>query len=137
MVAPRSITACAKSPGRSRRHQIERQARISGFAFGSGSSTMKRRDTTRSTLPSTAAAGLVERDGSDRRRRVGADSRQGQQFGLRGGKFAAEPLDDRLGAGMKVAGAGVIAEPGPGLHDLIDGCFRQGLTVGKRSRKRR
>jgi hypothetical protein len=51
------MSACAKSPGRSGGTSDSASARISGLAFGSGSSTWKRRAITRSTLPSTAAAG--------------------------------------------------------------------------------
>ena len=57
IVAPRSIRPCAKSPGRSAGTSASASARIAGFAFGSGVSTRNSRETTRSTLPSTAAAG--------------------------------------------------------------------------------
>ena len=39
---------------------------------------------------------------------------------FRGGKGAAMARDHRLGAGMEVAGAGVIAEPGPQLEHVLD-----------------
>ena len=58
MVAPRSIIACAKSPGRSFGTSLSSQARISVLASGSGVRMANRRAITRSTLPSTTAAGL-------------------------------------------------------------------------------
>ena len=53
-------------------------------------------------------------------------------------KAAAVQRRPQPGAGVEVAGARVIAEAGPGLHDRLDRRARQSLsTVGKRSRKRR
>ena len=60
IVAPRSIRAWAKSPGRAGGTSSGVSARRSGFALGNGSSMVKSRDTTRSTLPSTAAAGWLK-----------------------------------------------------------------------------
>ena len=58
MVAPRSISACAKSPARADGHQaLRRGAGCPALAAGNSSSTANSRATTRSTLPSTAAAG--------------------------------------------------------------------------------
>ena len=57
IVAPRSIIACAKSPGRVAGTSLSTIARICGLASGSGVSIASSRETTRSTLPSTTAAG--------------------------------------------------------------------------------
>ena len=50
---PRSIKACALSPARDGPSNVAANCWISGFACGSGSSTVNSRDTTRSILPST------------------------------------------------------------------------------------
>ena len=57
MVAPRSISACAKSPARSAGTMHAVRRRISALAAGNSCSSAKSLATTRSTLPSTAAAG--------------------------------------------------------------------------------
>ena len=57
IVAPRSIIAWAKSPGRAFGVRLSASALISDFAAGSGVVTANRRATTRSILPSTGVAG--------------------------------------------------------------------------------
>ena len=57
IVAPRSIIACAKSPGRDCGTSRSTTSWIAGFASGSGVSIARSRVITRSTLPSTTAAG--------------------------------------------------------------------------------
>ena len=57
IVAPRSIIACAKSPGRSAGVISAVRSRISALAAGRGVSMANSRATTRSTLPSTTASG--------------------------------------------------------------------------------
>jgi len=57
MVAPRSISACAKSPERAGGSNDAASALMRGFAAGSSSSTAQSLVTTRSTLPSTGTAG--------------------------------------------------------------------------------
>ncbi len=56
MVAPRSISAWAKSPARAGGISVAVRRRISAFAAGNSSSTANSRATTRSILPSTGAA---------------------------------------------------------------------------------
>ncbi|MNL47317.1 hypothetical protein D3C87_1700990 [compost metagenome] len=56
IVAPRSIIACAKSPGRSGGVSSATFAFMAGFEPGRGASIAKRREMTRSTLPSITAA---------------------------------------------------------------------------------
>ena len=57
-IAPRSIMACTKSPGRSAGVRLSARRRMSTFAARRGASTAKRRATTRSMLPSTGVARL-------------------------------------------------------------------------------
>ena len=61
----------------------------------------------------------IEGDGRDRRRRIGADAGEREEplFGF--GEAAAELAGDGLGAGLEIAGAGIVTEPGPGLHDVL------------------
>ena len=56
-IAPRSISACAQSPGRSSATRRAARRFSSGLAAGSGVSTANSRAITRSTLPSTTLAG--------------------------------------------------------------------------------
>ena len=55
-VAPKSISACAQSPGRSSVTNSPANRLSSGLAAGTGVSTANRRAMTRSTLPSTTLA---------------------------------------------------------------------------------
>ena len=54
--APKSIRPCAKSPERFSGQIASALSLISAFAFGSGVSIAKSRETTRSILPSTTTA---------------------------------------------------------------------------------
>ena len=101
------------SPGRSR---PGRSAGIIASASRSispraGRSSPFSRAITRSTLVSTAARFLAERDRGDRRRSIGADAGQLAKPG-RGVREAAAPRDFAR-AGDQVAGPGVIAEARP------------------------
>ena len=78
-VAPRSISACAKSPVRCGGISDAASRLMTGFAAGNSSSTANSRVTTRSTLPSTGTAGRIEGDRADRRRGVVADAGQRAQ----------------------------------------------------------
>ena len=120
MVAPRSIIACAKSPGARAGVSASARRRISGLARGSGSSIANSRATTRSTLPSTGHAALIEGNGGDRGGGIGADARKRAQRRLARREMAAMALDHGPGAGVQVAGAGVIAEPCPGFQHLLE-----------------
>ena len=112
--------ACAKSPARRCGVSCPASARMRGLAAGSSSSTANSRAITRSILPSTGLARLVERDRRDRGRRVGADAGERAQRLLGAGKSSAVLLDHGLGAGMQVAGARVVAEPGPELEHVVE-----------------
>ena len=82
MVAPRSMTACAKSPGLSGGTRSRVSARIVGFAFGQRLLDDEEARHHPLHIAVHRRRRLIERDGGDCRRRIGADSRQGQQFGL-------------------------------------------------------
>ena len=130
-------SACAKSPARRGGNSDAASRLMVGLAAGNASSTANSRDTTRSTLPSTGTAGGIEGDRRHRRRGVVADARQRAQGFDAFGKNPAVALDHRAGAGMQVAGAGVIAEPGPGAQHVVELGLRPARsTVGQRARKR-
>ena len=59
IVAPRSISACAMSPGRSRAISFCDNSRNSGLASGKGVSTDQSRAVTRSILPSSGMTGRL------------------------------------------------------------------------------
>ena len=73
----------------------------------------------------------IEGDRRNRGRRVGADPRQGAEAGLRVREATAMPRHDGLGAGMKVSGARVIAETGPGAHHSLARSVRERRHVRK------
>ena len=62
----------------------------------------------------------AERDRRDRRRGVAADAGQRPQAILGVGKMSAVLRRHRLRAGVQVARAGVVAEPGPGLEHVVE-----------------
>ena len=68
---------------------------------------------------------LAERDRRDRAGGVGADARHLAQAGGVAGQAAAEPRDHLGGAAVQVAGARVVAEPGPRREDVVEGRRRQ------------
>ena len=109
MVAPRSIIACAKSPGRSA-GSSPASGRWS-WRFD-GVSIACRRAITRATLVSTTARALAERDRRDRRRGIVAECRAGTEV-RRGCRESRRAPRHFAGAGDEVAGPGIIAEPGP------------------------
>ncbi len=119
-LAPRSISACAKSPARFAGVSVPARRRISSLAAGSGFLTANSRAITRSMLPSTGVARCAEGDGGDRRGRVGADARQLAQLLLRRGELAGEALGDDAGAGVQIAGAAVVAEARPRGEHVVE-----------------
>ncbi len=96
-VAPRSIIACAKSPGLCFGVRLFAKALISAFASGKGVVTAKSRATTRSILPSTGVAALAEGDRGDRCGGVVADAGKRAKLCLGRGKLAAVPRRPRRG----------------------------------------
>ena len=82
IVAPRSISACAKSPARASGASVCARRWISGLAAGNSSSTANSRVTTRSTLPSTGTALRIEGDRRDRGRGIAPDPRQRRELGF-------------------------------------------------------
>ncbi len=71
----------------------------------------------------------IEGNRGNRGRRVVADARQRTQLGLARRKYAAMALDDGTGAGMQIARARIVAEPGPGLEHLIERCRCERMHV--------
>ena len=138
IVAPRSISACAKSPGRSAGTSASASSRITGFALGSGVLDEEQPRDHALDIAVDRRGGAIEGDRRDRRRRVGADAGQAAQSPPRSsGKRPPCALNDGPGAGVEVAGARVVAEPGPGLHHLLDRRRRRALRPsGSAARKR-
>ena len=62
--------------------------------------------------------GQIEGDGGNRRRRIGPDPRQFQQRVVIRGEIAAMLIHHHPRAFEQVAGAGVIAKPGPFGHHI-------------------
>ena len=94
IVAPRSIIACAKSPGRSAGTSVSSVARISGLASGSGVSDLEEPRHHALDIAVDHRRRPVEGDRRDRRRRVGADAGQLAQAVLGVGKRAAGQRGD-------------------------------------------
>ncbi len=63
---------------------------------------------------------MVEGNGADGGRRVGADAGQGEQASLAVGEAAAMSFRHGARTSMQVAGARVVAEPGPGRQHVVD-----------------
>ena len=120
-VAPRSNSAWAKSDGRARAAgsppSCAASSRSRGLAVGSSSVTANSRATTRSTLPSTGTTGRPNAIGTNGGGGVVADARQRPQAGQIARKTARR--DHRLGAGVQVACAGVVAKAGPGREHRL------------------
>ena len=135
MVAPRSISACAKSPARFAGTRPSASRRICAFAAGSSSSTAKSLATTRSTLPSTAAAGRRKRSPRSLPR-YRADARKRGAARLAGAETSAVALHHRLGASMEISCARVIAEPRPEPEHVIERRRRERPYIGQRAVKR-
>ena len=130
IVAPRSIMACAKSPGRSAGTSFSRTERISDLGLRQRRSDLEQARHHPLDIAVDDRSLPVEGDRGDRRRRIGADPGQAAQsvFGVR--KPAARKRRDQVGAFLQVAGARIVAEAGPGLHDVL------GWGCGKRSDRR-
>ena len=86
IVAPRSIIACAKSPGRDAGSSCSTMARISGLASGSGVSIASNARNHALDIAVDHGGRPVEGDRRDRRGRVAADARQRAQAVDRVGK---------------------------------------------------
>ena len=119
IVAPRSNSACAKSPGRSRAaaSAMKPCASASRRGRGAGQRLLDRAQPRHDALHIGVQRHdrLVERDGGDRGGGVGADAGQRPQP-LRVARKVAAGRHDGAGAGVQVACARVIAEAGPLLH---------------------
>ena len=129
IVAPRSIIAWVKSPGRSSGIIARTRSRSRrGWPFERFS-----RATTRATLVSIAAAASPTRSRPQRRtyrRRPPAVC-----AAARGCRKAAA-MNDCAGAGDKISGAGVIAEPGPLERIASSGAAASASMLGQRATKR-
>jgi hypothetical protein len=117
-VAPRSIIACAKSPGRSAGVSAcvsadvllrFRQRRVDGVE--------PRNDALDIAVDHRRR--LAEGDRRDGRRRVVADAGQGAQAFGRSGNRTAMVGHHRIGAFLQVARPRIIAEPRPGFQDVV------------------
>jgi hypothetical protein len=73
---------------------------------------------------------LVEGDRGNGRRRIAADSGQFPQGGFTFRELAAMPRHEDPRAGVHVAGARVIAEPGPGGEHVVQRGRRQCRQIG-------
>jgi hypothetical protein len=61
--------------------------------------------------------------------RIGTDTGKGAQARLRVGEAPAEFRRHLTGADMEIAGAGIIAKPGPGPQDIVEGSGAQGVDI--------
>lgn len=73
---------------------------------------------------------LAKGEGGDGGGGIGAEAGEAAQRGLGDGEVATVILGDDAGAGEEISGAGIIAEAGPGLHDVFIGCRGEGLDAG-------
>ena len=112
--------AWAKSPARRCGVSSRASRRSSGFAPGSGAVDGEEPRDDPFDIAVDRARRRVERDRRDGGGGIGADAGQRAQRRFARRKFAAVPLDHGAGAGVQVAGAGVIAEPGPGLEHVVE-----------------
>ncbi len=123
IVAPRSIIACAWSPGRSAGVSGAANAVSSGLAAGSGVSTANSRAMTRSTLPSTTVDGSSNAMAAIAAAVYGPTPGSARSVSLVAGNRPAVFRHDGARALQQVAGAGVIPEPRPfGHHVFIPRC---------------
>src|SRR5205823_14644462 len=74
---------------------------------------------------------MIEGDGGDRRGGIIADPGKGAQLGRIFGELAAMAFDDGAGAGMQIAGTGVVAEPLPEMQNVVERGRGESLNVGK------
>ena len=131
IVAPRSIIAWAKSPGRASGTSVSTSARISRLGLGQRRlDRVEPRDRPARHCrrpPRPAGRRRSRRSPPPCRRRCPAASRRPSTVS---GNAAAVPRGDEIGAFLQIAGPRIIAEPGPGLHDVV------GLGRGQRRRRR-
>ena len=130
--APRSIIACAKSPARCSRHQR------GGEGAQPRLGARQRRRARRTAAPRPARHCRRPPRPADRRRsprsppRCSRRSRAARAAAAgSSGKRAAMRRDDGPRAGVQVAGAGVIAEPLPGMQHLVERGRGQRANIGK------
>ena len=133
--ACRSSRRGPSAPARSRRSAmaasvLPRAFSVSVSRRAMSSSTAKKPRHTRSTLPSTGNAALVERDGSDRRGGVVANAgqRRASRFDA-ARENAATLLRNYLRAGMEISRPRVVAKPGPALQHVFKWRLGQALHV--------
>ena len=77
----------------------------------------------------------IERDGGDGGGGIGADAGQSAKTLFARGELTAVPLDHDAGASVQIAGAGVIAEAGPGLEHVVERRRRQRPEIGPARQK--
>ena len=102
-----------------RRGQCFGQGREFGLGGGQGRVTIKQARHNPFDIPVHHGFGPLKGNGCDCRRCIGSDPRQRQQIGPGIRKPPVMPDTDRAGTFQQVAGTGVIAQPGPGGHDLV------------------
>jgi hypothetical protein len=119
MVAPRSISACAKSPARWGQEALDEPPNL---GLARGQFLLEREDPRDHPLDVAVdrRGRHVERDRRDRCRRIGADAGQRGKRRCVLWKASAVALDHRLGAGVEMSRARVIAEPGPQAQHLLE-----------------
>ncbi len=131
MVAPRSIMAWAKSPAR--RGGVSAARQPANFRL------RRRQRRRRSHRAARSRARHCRRPASPARQRRSPRWRRryrrrcrasARKLGFARRKFSAVPLDHGAGAGMQIAGAGVIAEPGPGFEHIVERRRRQRAQIG-------
>ena len=136
MVAPRSISACAKSPARRAGTRPCREPPDVGLR------RREERLDARTAAPPPARHCRRSRQPGRRRRSPRSpppcrgrcrEARQAPLLALR--KASAVTLDHRLGAGVEISGARVIAEPGPQLEHVIERRRRQRPHIGPARRE--
>ncbi len=118
--APRSISACAKSPARASGTSDCASRRSSGLLFGSGSATRKEARDDALGIGIHRRFARIEGDRGDGARGIGADARQLPQAPRIGGKPAADRVGHPLRRKVKIARARVIAEPRPGRPNVVE-----------------
>jgi len=105
--------ACAKSPARVSGVSVCARRRISALA-----AEQARDHALDIAVDRTGAA--TECNCGDRRGRIRADAGQRPQLAFLVRKLAAVALDERARASVQIAGASVIAEPGPDLQHFLE-----------------
>jgi hypothetical protein len=130
MVAPRSISACAKSPLRAAGTSACVAARIAGFA--AGEFALDREQTRHHALDIAVdrRRRRIERNRRDGGCRIGPDAGKLREISLAGGKPFVRQRRDGLRARMQVAGARVIAEAGPQPQHIVERRCCQRANIG-------